>query len=105
MSMMTKKIDAKIEHFTFHGLQELNDACEITIKKRQLKNKNPIHLSIAIYQLAKLRMLQLYYDCIDFYFDRADLQYQKRTASAVIPSSIVLDKNDDTEILAAIWRP
>ncbi|CEG41884.1 hypothetical protein PHYSODRAFT_330091 [Plasmopara halstedii] len=51
-------IKRKIEHFTFHGLEELNGSCEITMKKRRLNNKNPIHLSIAIYQLAKLRMLQ-----------------------------------------------
>ncbi|KAG2768145.1 hypothetical protein PC129_g21758 [Phytophthora cactorum] len=72
-----KSIKSKIEHFTFHGLEELNDACEITMKKRRLNNKNPIHLPIAIYQLAKLRMLQFYYDCIDFYFDRSDFQYQE----------------------------
>ncbi|KAG2961560.1 hypothetical protein PC119_g26072 [Phytophthora cactorum] len=72
-----KAIKSKIEHFTFHGLEELNDSCEITMKKRRLNNKNPIHLSIAIYQLAKLRMLQFYYDCIDFYFDRSDFQYQE----------------------------
>ncbi|KAG2790327.1 hypothetical protein PC111_g24080 [Phytophthora cactorum] len=71
-----KAIKSKIEHFTFHGLEELNDSCEITMKKRRLNNKNPIHLSIAIYQFAKLRMLQFYYDCIDFYFDRSDFQYQ-----------------------------
>ncbi|KAG3231018.1 hypothetical protein PI124_g23886 [Phytophthora idaei] len=72
-----KAIKSKIEHFTFHGLEELNDACEITMKKRRLNTKNPIHLSIVIYQLAKLRMLQFYYDCIDFYFDRSDFQYQE----------------------------
>ncbi|KAG2826262.1 hypothetical protein PC118_g22490 [Phytophthora cactorum] len=83
-----KAIKNKIDHFTSHGLEELNDACEITIKKRRLKNKNPIHLSIAIYQLAKLRMLQFYYDCIDFYFDRSDFQYQEmNTDSAYIAFS------------------
>ncbi|EGZ30784.1 hypothetical protein PHYSODRAFT_473214 [Phytophthora sojae] len=83
-----KAIEAKIEHFTFHGLEELNDACEITMKKRRIKNKNPIHLSIAIYQLAKLRMLQFYYDCIDYYFDRSDFQYQEMdTDSAYIAFS------------------
>ncbi|KAG2874597.1 hypothetical protein PC118_g24937 [Phytophthora cactorum] len=44
-----KAIKNKIEHFTFHGLEELSDACEITMKKRRLKNKNPIHLSIDIW--------------------------------------------------------
>ncbi|GMF28183.1 unnamed protein product [Phytophthora fragariaefolia] len=72
-----KTIKAKIEHFTFHGMEELNESCEFTMKKRKLNNKNPIHLSIAIYQLAKLRMLQFYYDCIDFYFDRSEFQYQE----------------------------
>ncbi|GMF15433.1 unnamed protein product [Phytophthora lilii] len=68
--------------------KELNDACEITMKKRRLNNKNPIHLSIAIYQLAKLRMLQYYYDCINFYFDRSDFQYQEMdTDSAYIAFS------------------
>ncbi|EEY68553.1 chromodomain protein, putative [Phytophthora infestans T30-4] len=83
-----KAIKNKIEHFTFHGLEELNDACEITMKKRRLNNKNPVHLSIAIYQLAKLRMLQFYYDCINFYFDRSDFQYQEMdTDSAYIAFS------------------
>ncbi|KAL4111622.1 hypothetical protein PRIC1_003300 [Phytophthora ramorum] len=83
-----EKIKSRIEHFTFHGLDELNDAAEITMKKRRIKNKNPIHLSIAIYQLAKLRMLQFYYDCIDTYFDRSDFQYQEMdTDSAYIAFS------------------
>ncbi|EGZ17269.1 hypothetical protein PHYSODRAFT_331270 [Phytophthora sojae] len=83
-----KAIKAKIEHFTFHGMEELNDSCEFTMKKRKLNNKNPIHLSIAIYQLAKLRMLQFYYDCIDFYFDRSEFQYQEMdTDSAYIAFS------------------
>ncbi|GMF64760.1 unnamed protein product [Phytophthora lilii] len=83
-----KAIKSKIEHFTFHGLEELDNACEITMKKRRHNNKNPIHLSIAIYQLAKLRMLQFYYDCIYFYFDRSDFQYQEMdTDSAYIAFS------------------
>ena len=53
-----------------------------------MKLNNPIHVSIAIYQLAKLRMLQFYYDCIDRYFDRSDFQYQEMdTDSAYIAFS------------------
>jgi hypothetical protein len=29
---------------------------------------------VAVYNLAKLRMLQFYYDCIDKYVDRSDYQ-------------------------------
>ncbi|GMF35064.1 unnamed protein product [Phytophthora lilii] len=73
-----KTIYNATEHFTFSSKTELNDGTvEMVKSKRRIKLRNPIHLSIAIYQLAKLRMLQFYYDCIDFYFDRSDFQYQE----------------------------
>jgi len=73
-----KSIFKAIEHFTFSSKTELNDGTvEMVKSKRRIKLRNPIHLSIAIYQLAKLRMLQFYYDCIDFYFDRSDFEYQE----------------------------
>ncbi|EGZ24969.1 hypothetical protein PHYSODRAFT_326017 [Phytophthora sojae] len=58
-----KAIKAKIEHFTFHGMEELDDSCEFTMKKRKFNNKNPIHLSIAIYQLAKLHSAYIAFSC------------------------------------------
>ncbi|GMF36857.1 unnamed protein product [Phytophthora lilii] len=73
-----KSIYKATEHFSFSSKTELNDGTvEMTKSKRRIKLRNPIHLSIAIYQLAKLRMLQFYYDCIDFYFDRSNFQYQE----------------------------
>ena len=36
---------------------------------------NPIQIGCAVYLLAKLRMLQFYYDCLDKYVDRSDFQY------------------------------
>ena len=81
-------IDSIIESNQFYDLEELDGSIEITQLKRSIKLNNPIHLSIAIYQLAKLRMLQFYYDCIDFYFDRSDFQYQEMdTDSAYISFS------------------
>jgi hypothetical protein len=35
----------------------------------------PIQIGCAVYQLAKLRMLEFYYDCVDKYVDRSDFQY------------------------------
>lgn len=82
------KVDAMIEHFTFHDLEELNGSYELTMKKRRLKLSNPTHLSIAIYQLPKLRMLQFYFDFIDFYLARTAFQYQEMdTDSAYIAFS------------------
>jgi len=66
-----------IEGDLFQGLQELDDIYEVTERKRTIFLKNPIHVAIAVYQYAKLRMLQFYYDCIDCYIDRSDYQYQE----------------------------
>lgn len=70
-----RQMDKLTNHFTFYHKEELDGATEFIMKKRRIKQNNPIHLSIAIYQLAKLRMLQFYYDCIDKYFDRSDFEY------------------------------
>lgn len=76
------------EHFNHCSTEELGGVFEITRKKRKILYNNPIHVAIAIYQLAKLRMLQFYYDCIDRYFDRSDFQYQEMdTDSAYIAFS------------------
>jgi len=82
------KVRAIVEKQNFHDVEELAGSFEVSLKKRRIKLNNPIHLSIAIYQLAKLRMLQFYYDCIDKYFDRSDFQYQEMdTDSAYIAFS------------------
>ena len=82
------KIADIVEKNRFYDVEELGDSFEITLKKASMKLNNPIHVSIAIYQLAKLRMLQFYYDCIDFYFDRSDFEYQEMdTDSAYIAFS------------------
>ncbi|POM73680.1 Chromodomain containing hypothetical protein [Phytophthora palmivora] len=67
----------KIEHYLFKDLEELQGGCEISNRKRNITLYNPIHMTVAVYQLAKLRMLEFYYDCIDFYFDRSDFEYQE----------------------------
>ena len=51
----------------FEDLEEINGAFEIKEHKRRV---NTYQCSIANYQLAKLRMLEFYYDFLDFYFDR-----------------------------------
>ncbi|TYZ65581.1 hypothetical protein PybrP1_000619 [[Pythium] brassicae (nom. inval.)] len=65
-----EKIKSITEKNNFNGFDELNESYEVSMNKRIIKLNNPIHLSIAIYQLAKLRMLEFYYDCIDKYIPR-----------------------------------
>ena len=63
------KLKDEMEHFTFHHADEVDGIYEIKKHKRRINLNNPIHVSIAIYQLAKLRMLQFYYDLIDKHID------------------------------------
>ena len=68
--------------------KDLVDGYEFRLKKISFKQNLPIQIGFAVYQLAKLKMLQFYYDFIDFYFDRADYQYcQMDTDSTYIAFS------------------
>ena len=49
-------------------------AYEIKEFKRTVMIKRSYQCSIAVYQLAKLRMLEFYYDFVDKYFSRQDFE-------------------------------
>jgi hypothetical protein len=57
------------------GHQDLNQGFEFRFKKTSFKLSLPIHIGFQGYQLAKLRMLEFYYDFIDYYIDKRDYQY------------------------------
>ena len=60
----------------FKNLTELDhDMFEVELAKKRMKLDLPITLGYFILQYAKLRMLQFYYDCLDYYLDRADFEY------------------------------
>ena len=54
----------------FESLQEYGDVFEVSSKRRSVKMDLPIQIGFWVYQLAKLRMLQFHYDCIDKYIAR-----------------------------------
>ncbi len=56
--------------------------------KKVIRLDLPIQVGFFVYQYAKLRMLQFYFDCIDKYLDRSDFQYcEMDTDSAYIAIS------------------
>ena len=62
-----------------------DDAYEIELKKQVVKYTLPLHIGFFVYQYAKLRMLQLYYDFVDRYVERPLFQYcEMDTDSAYI---------------------
>ena len=70
------KAYVKINDPFFRDITKVDDIMyEFEMNKKSHKLNNPIHVSIAIYQLAKLKMLEFYYDCVDKYIDRSDFQY------------------------------
>ena len=69
------KISKKINNPHFKDLEQLNDnRFEVTSGKCKINMDTPIQIGCAVYQLAKLRMLEFYYDCLDKYIDRSDFQ-------------------------------
>ena len=62
--MLTKLLD----------LEEIGGAYEIKKSKRTVMINRPYQYGIAVYQLAKLRMLEFYYDFLDKYFSRKDFE-------------------------------
>ena len=58
----------------FDNLEEIGGACEIKELKQNVMINRPYQCSIAVYQLAKLRMLEFYYDFLDKYFSRQDFE-------------------------------
>ena len=65
---------ANSKHFI--AVDELaDDVYEVQLAKGRIKLDTPIVLGFAILQLAKLRMLEFYYDMMCKYFSKCDFQY------------------------------
>ena len=59
----------------FDDLEEISEgAFEVRQRKRQVTITRPYQCGIAVYQLAKLRMLEFYYDFVDKFCDRRDFE-------------------------------
>ena len=71
-----------------------NKAYEVTSNKARVTYDLPLHIGFFVYQYAKLRMLQFYYDFIDRYVERPLYQYcEMDTDSAYI--ALAGDSIDD----------
>ena len=70
-----KLIDEIFRSPYFDDLEEIsNGVFEVRQRKRQVTITRPYQCGIAVYQLAKLRMLEFYYDFVDKFFDRRDFE-------------------------------
>ena len=69
-----EEVDKHLRSAWFQDLDEIGDAYKIKLRKSKIDITRPFQVGIVVYQLAKLRMLQLYYEFLDFYFDRRDFE-------------------------------
>ena len=69
-----KVVDRALRSAFFSDLDEIGQAYELESRKPRITIRRPFQIGIAVYQLAKLRMLQFYYDFLDRYLDRKDFE-------------------------------
>ena len=67
-------VDKALRSPFFNNLEETGGAYEIKEFERTVIMKRPYQCDIAVYQLAKLQMLEFYYDFLDKYFSRKDFE-------------------------------
>ena len=65
------EVDKHLRSAWFKDLEEIGDAYKIELRHRTRTIDRPFQVGIVVYQLAKLRMLQFYYEFLDHYLDRA----------------------------------
>ena len=58
----------------FSDLEELEQAYELGGRKSRITINRAFQIEISLYQLAKHRMLEFYYEFLDGYFDRRDFK-------------------------------
>ena len=66
--------DRALRSAFFSDLNEIGEVYELESRKRKVEINRPFQVGIAVYQLAKLRMLEFYYDFLDWFVDRSDFE-------------------------------
>ena len=69
-----KVVDRALRSAYFSDLEEIGQAYELESRKPRITIRRQFQIGIAVYQLAKLRILEFYYDFLDRYFDRRDFE-------------------------------
>ena len=72
-------VEKHLRSVWFEDLEEIGD----TYKINKVMIDRPFLVGIVVYQLAKLRMLQFYYDFLDYYLDRRDYQLIQMNTDSV----------------------
>ena len=69
-----EEVDKSLRSARFKTLEEIGPAYKVELRKSKITIDRPFQVGIVVYQLAKLCMLQFYYEFLDFYLDRRDFE-------------------------------
>ena len=69
-----EEVDKSLRSARFKTLEEIGPAYKVELRKIKINIDRPFQVGIVVYQLAKLRMLQFYYEFLVFYLDRRDFE-------------------------------
>ena len=69
-----EEVDKHLRSAWFEDLDVIGDTYKIKCRKSKVQINRPYQAGIVVYQLAKLRMLQFYYDFLDYFLDRRDFE-------------------------------
>ena len=69
-----EEVDKSLRSARFKTLEEIGPAYKVELRKSKITIDRPFQVGIVVYQLAKLRMLQFYYEFLDLYLDRRDFE-------------------------------
>ena len=72
----SSRLSAEFNKFSFTRCEKIDDKLyELQHAKTRISHDLPLHLGFFILQYAKLRLLEYYYDFLDYYGDRRDFQF------------------------------
>ena len=92
-----KLIDEIFRSPFFDDLEEISEGVfEVRQRKRRVTITRPYQCGIAVYQLAKLRMLEFYYDFVDKFCDRRDFEVIQMDTDSLY---MALSANDFDDII------
>ncbi|XP_072164571.1 uncharacterized protein [Diadema setosum] len=70
-----RKAEKHINNILYRDLNPISENCyEVEMAKQKIRVDLPVQIGHAVYQLAKLRMLEFYYDFLVKYIDPSDFQ-------------------------------
>ena len=69
-----EEVGKSLRSARFKTLEEIGPAYKVELRKIKINIDRPFQVGIVVYQLAKLRMLQFYYEFLAFYLDRRDFE-------------------------------